>query len=174
MLTPAGKEYVTSVQKAFYRIADATERLKPPGVTAVLSVGVYSRYDLARLRPDRFRSAHPTIGLRITEPAGQNELIEGKVDVLLADHRLDHRQGYRCEALGNGSGAGDYVICPEGTAHCPEIESLRAWLKEADTAAPVAHLPRAAVRRSGSFKGVSCRDHLRSERTDAMLQAGVS
>jgi len=132
ILTPAGQEYVASVQKGFYRIADATQRLKPSGVSAVLFVGVYARFDLARLRPDRFRSAHPTIGLRIMEPAGLAELIEGKVDVLLADRSLDHQQGYCCEPLGNDSGAGNYLICPEGTAHCPEIESLRAWLKQVD------------------------------------------
>ena len=34
---------------------------------------VYARFDLARLRPDRFRAAHPTIGLRIMEPAGLRE-----------------------------------------------------------------------------------------------------
>src|SRR4029077_18682298 len=61
ILTPAGQEYVASVQKGFYRIADATQRLKPPEVSAVLFVGVYARFDLARLRPDRFRSALPTM-----------------------------------------------------------------------------------------------------------------
>jgi hypothetical protein len=59
------------------------------------------------------------------------------------------RAGYRCERLENDSGVGDYLICPEGTAGCPEIESLRAWLKDIDTAGPVARFPRAAVRRSG-------------------------
>ena len=78
VLTAAGQEYVTSVQKAFYRIADATERLKPQGVATVLSVGVYARFDLGgRLGPDRFRAAHPAIGLRIMEPAGLQELVEG-------------------------------------------------------------------------------------------------
>src|SRR5579863_8947076 len=38
ILTPAGQEYVVSVQKAFYRIADATERLKPRGVAAILTI----------------------------------------------------------------------------------------------------------------------------------------
>jgi LysR family glycine cleavage system transcriptional activator len=146
-LTPAGQEYATSVQKGFYRIADATERLKPQGVVAVLSLGVYARFDFARLRPDRFRAAHPTIGLRIMEPAGLSDLIEGKVDVLI-DRRLDHHPGYRCERLENDSGGGDYLICPEGIAGCPEIESLRAWLKHTDTVR-IARFPRAAVRRSG-------------------------
>jgi LysR family glycine cleavage system transcriptional activator len=146
-LTPAGQEYVTSVQKGFYRIADATERLKPQGVVAVLSLGVYARFDFARLRPDRFRAAHPTIGLRIMEPTGLPELIEGKVDVLI-DRSPCHQSGYRCGRLENDSSGGDYLICPEGIAGCPEVERLRAWLKHAD-AVPIARFPRAAVRRSG-------------------------
>ena len=146
ILTSAGQEYVAAVQKGFYRIADATERLKPQGVAAVLSLGVYARFDLARLRPDRFRTAHPTIGLRIREPAGLPELVEGKVDVLI-DRSLSHCPGYRCERLETASAVGDYLICPEGTAGCPEIESLRAWLNDADAAGRVARVPRAAVRR---------------------------
>lgn len=148
VLTPAGQEYVAAVQKSFCRIGEATERLKPQGVAAVLCVGVYARFDLARLRPDRFRAAHPTIGLRIVEPAGLHELVEGKVGVLI-DRKPSHQSGYRCERLETGLGAGDYLICPEGTAGCPETESLRAWLSGADAAERVVRFPRAAVRRSG-------------------------
>jgi hypothetical protein len=131
---------VAAVQKSFYRIAEATERLKPQGVATVLSVGVYARFDLARLRPDRFRAAHPRIGLRIMEPAGLHELAEGKVDVLI-DRSAGRYPGYRCERLGGGPGVGNYLICPEGTASCPEIESLRAWLNDADAAGTIARFP---------------------------------
>ena len=148
ILTPAGQEYVAAVQKGFYRIADATEQLKPQGVAAVVSLGVYGRFDLARLRPERFRAAHPAIGLRVMEPAGLAELVEGKVGVLI-DRSPSHHPGYRCERLEQGSCAGDYLICPEGTAGCREIESLRAWLNGADAGGRVAQFPRAAVRRSG-------------------------
>jgi LysR family glycine cleavage system transcriptional activator len=144
ILTPAGQEYLASVQKAFYRIAEATERLKPQGVATVLSVGVYTRFDLGRLRPDRFRAAHPTIGLRIIEPAGLDELAEGKVDVLI-NSRPGHHPGYRCERLEDGSGVSCYLIYPVGTAGCPETETLRAWLNDADTERPVARFPHAAV-----------------------------
>ena len=66
----------------------------------------------ARLRPDRFRAAHPAIGLRIMEPAGLPELVEGKVDVLITRHLSDH-PGYRGERLGNDfPGAGDFLISP--------------------------------------------------------------
>jgi hypothetical protein len=113
-----------------------------------LSLGVYVRFDLARLRPDRFRAAHPTIGLRIMEPAGLNELVESKVNVLI-DRKPGHHSGYRCEELETGLAAGDYLICPEGTAGCPEIETLRVWLNDAGAAGRIVHFPRAAVRRSG-------------------------
>jgi DNA-binding transcriptional LysR family regulator len=146
ILTPAGQEYVAAVQKGFYRIADATERLKPQGVAAVLSLGVYWRFDLACLRPERFRAAHPRIGLRIMEPAGLPELVEGKVDALI-DRRPGHHPGYRCERLETGLAAGDYLICPEGAAGCPEIETLRGWLN--DAAGRIVRFPRTAVRRSG-------------------------
>jgi LysR family transcriptional regulator, glycine cleavage system transcriptional activator len=148
VLTPAGQEYVTAVQEGFYRIARATERLKPQGIAAVLSLGVYARFDLARLRPDRFRAAHPTIGLRVMEPAGLTELVVGKVDALI-DRTPGARSGYRCERLETGLAAGDYLICPEGTAGCAEIASLRTWLNDADAAGRVVRFPRAAARGSG-------------------------
>jgi LysR family glycine cleavage system transcriptional activator len=141
ILTPAGQEYAASVQKGFYRIADATGRLKPQGVATVVLAGVYARFDLGRVRPDRFRAAHPTIGLRIMEPAGLLELAQGKVDVLI-NRSLGHHPGYRCDRLEDGTGVGDYLICPEGTYNCPEIERLRAWLSDADTARPVAPVAR--------------------------------
>jgi LysR family glycine cleavage system transcriptional activator len=130
-LTPAGREYVASVRDGFRCIADATMRLKPTGVTWVLTVGVHSRFPLARLGPERFRAANPAIGLRIVEPAGLHELVEGKIDALV-DRSLGHHPGYRCDRLEAGTGVGDCLICPEGTADCPEIQSLRAWLLATD------------------------------------------
>src|SRR4249920_3559056 len=78
-LTPAGREYVASVRDGFRCIADATARLKPTGVTWVLTIGVHSRFPLARLGPDRFRAANPAIGLRIVEPPGLHKPVEGKM-----------------------------------------------------------------------------------------------
>jgi DNA-binding transcriptional LysR family regulator len=132
-LTSAGRDYVASVRDGFRCIADATARLKPAGVTGILTIGVHNRFHLARLGPERFRAANPAIGLRIVEPAGLHELIEGKIDALV-DRSLGHHPGYRCNRLDSGSGVGDWLICPEGTADCPEVESLRAWLLGADAA----------------------------------------
>jgi len=147
ILTPAAQEYLASVQKGFYQIGDATKRLKPRGVAVVLTVGVYARFNLDWLRPSHFRASHPTIGLRIMEPAGLPELVGGKVNVLI-DRGNGHHPGYRCEQLEKGSGTGDYLICPEGTASCPEIEILRAWLNNTEVAGRVVRFPRAAARGS--------------------------
>ena len=68
------------------------------------------------------------------QPIAPN-VTEGKVD-LLVDRSGGHYPGYRCEHLGDGPGVGDYLICPEGTASCPEFESLRAWLDDVDRARP--------------------------------------
>jgi LysR family glycine cleavage system transcriptional activator len=144
-LTPAGQDYVVSVRDAFRAIADATARLKPHGVTAVLTLGVHRRFDLARLGPDGFRAANPAIGLRIVEPAGLHELTEGKIDALI-DRSLGHHPGYRCDRLDGGSGVGDCLICPEGTADCSEIESLRAWLRDADAVGRALRFPRVVAR----------------------------
>jgi LysR family transcriptional regulator, glycine cleavage system transcriptional activator len=118
------------VRDGFRRIADATARLKPHGVAAVLTLGVHARFELNRLDPGRFRAVNPTIGLCVVKPAGLHELVEGKISALI-DRNLGHHPGYRCDRLETGSGVGDYLVCPEGTANCPENETLRAWLRRA-------------------------------------------
>jgi LysR family transcriptional regulator, glycine cleavage system transcriptional activator len=131
VLTPAGRDYVASVRDGFRRIADATARLKPHGVAAVVTLGVHARFELNRLDPGRFRAVHPTIGLCVVKPAGLHELVEGKISALI-DRNLDHHPGYRCDPLEAGSSVGDYLVCPEGTANCPEYETLRGWLRRAN------------------------------------------
>jgi len=156
ILTPAAQEYHASVQKGFCRIGNATERLKPRGVAVVLTVGVYARFNLNRLRPSRFRATHPTVGLRIMEPAGLPELLEGKVNLLI-DRAGGHYPGYRSEQLEKSSGTDDFLICPEGTAGCPEIEILRAWLNNADAAGRVVRFPQAAVDPAESSQAAASR-----------------
>ena len=86
------------------------------------------------------------------EPAGLPELMQGKVNVLIARGN-GHHPGYRCVQLEKGSGTGDYLICPEGTASCPEIEILRAWLNNTEVAGRVVRFPRAAARGSNGARG---------------------
>jgi LysR family transcriptional regulator, glycine cleavage system transcriptional activator len=63
----------------------------------------------------------------VLQPAGLHELVEGKVDVLIA-RGLGHHPGYRCDRVAEGSGLGDWLVAPAGTADCPEISGLRDWL----------------------------------------------
>jgi LysR family glycine cleavage system transcriptional activator len=142
VLTPVAQDYLVAVRHAFRSIANATARLKPSGAATVVTIGLHPRFDLGRAGLDRFRAAQPAIGLRILQPAGLHELVEGKIDALVL-RTAGHQPGYRCDRLAEGSGAGDCLICPEGTADCPEIASLRAWLR---TAAQQTGAPRAALR----------------------------
>jgi DNA-binding transcriptional LysR family regulator len=127
ILTAAGQAYLPGVSEGFRHIADATSQLKPSG-TVLLQLGAHAAFDLRRLDLAAFREAHAEIGLRVLQPAGLHELVEGKVDLLIA-RSLGHHPGYRCDRVAEGSGLGDWLIAPEGTADCPEIVSFREWLR---------------------------------------------
>jgi len=127
ILTAAGQAYLPGISDGFRRIADATAELKPSGAV-LLQVGVHGSFDLRRLELAAFRSAHAEIGLRVLQPAGLHELVEGKVDVLIA-RGVGHHPGYRCDRLHEESGLGDWLMAPEGTADCPEVASFRDWLR---------------------------------------------
>ncbi|MFB6451948.1 LysR family transcriptional regulator [Bradyrhizobium tunisiense] len=127
ILTPAGQAYLPGISEGFRHIAEATSHLKPAGAV-LLQLGVHGTIDLRRLDLAEFRSAHSDIGLRVLQPAGLHELVEGKVDLLIA-RGLGHHPGYRCDRISEGSGPGDWLIAPEGTADCPEVVSFREWLR---------------------------------------------
>lgn len=127
ILTAAGQAYLPGISEGFRHIAEATSRLKPSGAV-LLQLGVHGSIDLRRLALAEFRSAHPDIGLRVLQPAGLHELVEGKVDLLIA-RGVGHHPGYRCDRVNEGSGLGDWLIAPEGTADCPEVVGFRAWLR---------------------------------------------
>jgi LysR family transcriptional regulator, glycine cleavage system transcriptional activator len=128
VLTEAGQAYLPEISDGFRRIADATAQLKPVGAV-LLQLGVHGSFDLRRLELEQFRANHAEIGLRVLQPAGLHELIEGKVDLLIA-RGLGHHPGYRCDRVTEGSGLGDWLIAPVGTADCPEIASFRDWLRD--------------------------------------------
>ncbi|WP_246789888.1 LysR family transcriptional regulator [Bradyrhizobium sp. CCBAU 51765] len=124
ILTSGGETYLARVRQAFRGLAEATAELKPEGVTSLLHIGLHASFavDGLRARLSRFRRAQPQIAVRISQPAGLHELLEGKVDVVIAD-RVQRHPGYRCEPLDSG-----FLIGPLGTADCPEIETLRSCL----------------------------------------------
>ena len=124
ILTSAGDTYLAQVRRAFRVLAEATAELKPEGVTSMLHVGVHASIDIDRLkrRLAQFRRAEPQVAIRFSQPAGLHELLEGKVDVVIAERRQRH-PGYSCDPLDSG-----FLIGPLGTSDCPEIETLRACL----------------------------------------------
>src|SRR5262249_5467460 len=78
----------------------------------------------------RFRDEQPAIHVPLSRPAGLHELAEGKIDALI-ECGLDRHPGYRCDRLADGGGdppAAEFLICPAGTADCPEIVALRRFL----------------------------------------------
>ena len=127
VLTEVGRAYLPEISKGFGRIASATARLKPAGAV-LLQLGLHGSFDLRRLDLERFRATHIEIGLRVLQPAGLHELVEGKIDVLIA-RGVSHHPGYRCDCVTEGTGVGDWLIAPSGTADCPEIANFRAWLR---------------------------------------------
>ena len=137
VLTEAGQAYLPEISKGFGRIANATARLKPVGAV-LLQLGVHGSFDLRRLELEQFRAAHTEIGLRVLQPAGLHELVEGKIDVLIA-RGVSHHPGYRCDRVKEGADVGDWLIAPSGTADCPEIVSFRGWLRSlpAENALPL-------------------------------------
>jgi LysR family glycine cleavage system transcriptional activator len=128
VLTEAGQAYLPEVSGGFRRLANATARLKPVGAV-LLQLGAPGSFDLRRLDLERFRAAHAEIGLRVLHPAGLHELVEGKIDVLIA-RGVSHHPGYRCDRVTEGTGVGDWLIAPSGTADCPEIAAFREWLRD--------------------------------------------
>jgi DNA-binding transcriptional LysR family regulator len=124
ILTPAGEAYLTPIREAFGCIAEATAELKPDGFTNLLHIGVCGGVDMddLRTRLAQFRRAQPQAAVRISQPAGLHELLEGKIDVLIETSMRRH-PGYRCDPLEQG-----FLIAPLGTADCPEVETLRSCL----------------------------------------------
>ncbi|WP_027575638.1 LysR family transcriptional regulator [Bradyrhizobium sp. WSM1743] len=137
ILTEAGQAYLPGISEGFRHIAEATSQLKPAGAV-LLQLGVHGSCDLRRLELAAFRSSHAELGLRVLQPAGLHELVEGKVDVLIG-RGVSRHPGYRCERIDEGSGPGDWLVAPEGTADCPEIVSLRVWLRALPAAKPLAN-----------------------------------
>lgn len=127
VLTEAGQAYLPEISGGFHRIAKATAHMKPVGAV-LLQLGVHGGFDLRRLELERFRAAHTEIGLRVLQPAGLHELVEGKIDVLIA-RGVSHHPGYRCDRVTEGPGVGDWLIAPAGTADCPEIVGFRDWMR---------------------------------------------
>jgi len=78
------------------------------------------------------RSTPPAIAVRVFQPAGLAELIEGKIDMVIECGPI-RPPGLRCDGLAGIAWAApdDVLASPEGGADCPEVAALRDWLLRA-------------------------------------------
>ena len=157
MLTPAGAKYLRPLSAAFGNIAAATMVVKPRDTIGTIHLGMHATFNFEGFSSHlkRFRKTYP-VGLRISQPAGLRELVEGKVDLLIDCGRHRH-PGYKFDRLNpdlTHRSPEAYLVCPEGTAECPEIIAFRSWLLDSrgaveQVSAPSAHPLRVITRRTG-------------------------
>ena len=128
ILTECGQAYLPPVRDAFRGIALATAMLKPKTALVEVHIGLHAKFDWSQLRKrmDGFRETNPTIGIKVSFPAGLHEMMDGKINLLI-DRSLGHHPGYRCDRLAESSPS-EFLICPEGAWDCPEIKAIRSWL----------------------------------------------
>ena len=137
VLTDIGRSYARATRDAFERLTRATAALDPAHPAVVMRLGVRAGLPLngpEGLLPviDEFRRSAGVsllLTVRVYQPAGLADLIEGKIDVAIVDGP-DHPQGFRSVSLAGiawGKGS-NFLVAPEGTADCPEITALREWL----------------------------------------------
>ena len=137
VLTDIGRSYARAARDAFERLTAATAALDPAHPAVVMRLGVRAGLPLngpQGLLPviDEFRRSAGVsllLTVRVYQPAGLADLIEGKIDVAIVDG-ADHPEGFRCHSLAGitwGKG-NNFLVAPDGTADCPEITALREWL----------------------------------------------
>jgi LysR family transcriptional regulator, glycine cleavage system transcriptional activator len=133
ILTDLGRSYARAARDAFERLTTATAALDPAHPSVVMRLGVRAGLPLngpQGMLPliDRFRRT-AGVAVRVYQPAGLAELIEGKIDVAIVDG-TDHPEGFRCYSLAGMAWAkgNNFLVAPDGTADCPEITALRELL----------------------------------------------
>jgi LysR family transcriptional regulator, glycine cleavage system transcriptional activator len=141
VLTSAGRAYLEPVRQAFSGLAGATAKLKPAGMTALVHVGIHPAFKLSLVRAPlaAFRERELGIAVRITQPAGMHELLEGKVD-LVVERGIASHPGYRCDPLSgyrDPANLGWFLIGASGTADCREIRLLRSWILQRGSVVPL-------------------------------------
>jgi LysR family transcriptional regulator, glycine cleavage system transcriptional activator len=84
-----------------------------------------------------------SVAVRVSQPVGLGELLEGKIDAAIL--RGERRQAGICSrrlVRTTWGGDDDYLVAPEATRDCVEIDALYRWLAVADgTSGVPASLP---------------------------------
>jgi DNA-binding transcriptional LysR family regulator len=137
VLTETGRSYARAAHDAFELLSQATAALGGTHPALVVRLGVRTGLPLngpLGLLPliDEFRrtvGAALSLTVRVHQPSGLAELIDGKIDVAIVQGDV-RSEGFRCDRLAGlawGKG-GNYLVAPDGTADCQEITALREWL----------------------------------------------
>jgi LysR family transcriptional regulator, glycine cleavage system transcriptional activator len=140
VLTDNGRCYARAARDAFERLTTATAALDPTHPGVVMRLGV--RAGLPPNGPqgllpviDEFRRSAGVsllLTVRVYQPAGLADLIEGKIDVAIVDG-TDHPEGFRSVSLAGiawGKGS-NFLVAPEGTADLPGDHRVAGVVAEA-------------------------------------------
>ena len=101
VLTEAGQAYLPEISGGFRRIAECDRKIEAGRRGAAAAWACMAASTCAVWSWRSFAARHAEIGLRVLQPAGLHELIEGKVDLLIA-RGLGHHPGYRCDRVNGG------------------------------------------------------------------------
>ena len=165
LLTKIGRSYAATLGEAFARISEATADLRPAYPRLVVRLGVRAGLPLhgsggLLSSIEGFRRANSdalSLAVRVSQPVGLGELVEGKIDAAIL--RGEQRQaGICCRRLvrTTWSGDDDYLVAPEATEDCVQITALYRWLAMADGSSGVPSSPplvQGDRRASGGAKG---------------------
>ena len=100
VLTESGQAYLPEIRDAFRKISDATDRLLPRGIVEMLTIGIQPSFAVKWLFPRlaRFKSSHPEIDVRISTTTEVEDVMDGRVDLVIR-HGRGHYAGIRAHRL---------------------------------------------------------------------------
>lgn len=141
LLTEIGRSYAATLGEAFARISDATADLRPAYPKLVVRLGIRAGLPLhgsggLLTSIEGFRRTNGdtlSVAVRVSQPVGLGELLEGKIDAAIL--RGERRQAGICSrrlVRTTWGGDDDYLVAPEATRDCAEIDALYRWLAAAD------------------------------------------
>jgi DNA-binding transcriptional LysR family regulator len=141
LLTKIGRSYAATLGEAFARISDATADLRPAYPKLVVRLGIRAGLPLhgsggLLTTIEGFRRTNDdtlSVAVRVSQPVGLGELLEGKIDAAIL--RGERRQAGICSrrlVRTTWGGDDDYLVAPEATRDCVEIDALYRWLAAAD------------------------------------------
>jgi hypothetical protein len=96
----------------------------------------FKAFGLLIRREPQVKALEARLGVRLFERLHKQLILTAAGQAYLPD-----RPDYRCDRVNEGSGPGDWLIAPEGSADCPEVASFREWLRARPAREPARKLP---------------------------------